>query len=116
VIDLQANAQQVWIGAFTALGVLSSLPALAAEIEGQVLGGGAPIAKSTVTLWLAGAAAPKQSAQTQTGDDGRFTLNFQDPPEGVPYLLAKGGEPTARKGGDNRAILLMTVLGGNPPR
>jgi hypothetical protein len=49
-----------WIGAFTALSVLSSAPALAAEIAGQVLGGGAPIAKSTVTLWSTGVDAPRQ--------------------------------------------------------
>jgi hypothetical protein len=30
------------------------------SIKGQVLGGNVPIAKSTVTLWEASAAAPKQ--------------------------------------------------------
>ena len=45
------------------------------SIKGQVLGGGAPIAKSTVTLWEASADAPKQIAQTKTGDDGRFELS-----------------------------------------
>jgi hypothetical protein len=34
-------------------------------IKGQVLGGGAPIAQSSVTLWEASAAAPKQLAQAQ---------------------------------------------------
>ena len=33
------------------------------SIKGQVLGGNAPIAKSTVTLWEAGADAAKQLAQ-----------------------------------------------------
>jgi hypothetical protein len=48
-------------------------PAFAAgSIAGQVLGAGMPIAKSTVTLWSASDGAPKQLAQTQTGDDGRF--------------------------------------------
>jgi hypothetical protein len=106
---------RLWIGAFTALGVLSSLPAFAAEIEGKVLGGDGPIAKSTVTLWSAGAAAPRQLGQTQTGDDGRFTLSFQKPQEGVSYLVAKGGEPMARGGGANPAIALMAVLGSDPP-
>jgi hypothetical protein len=36
----------------------------AASIKGQVLGGGAPIAGSTDTLWAASAAEPKQLAQT----------------------------------------------------
>jgi hypothetical protein len=58
-----------WLGAFIAL-AFASLPALAAEIEGQVLGGGAPIARSTVTLWSAGTDVPRQLGQAQTGDDG----------------------------------------------
>jgi len=92
-------------------------PAHAADsIEGQVLGGGAPIAKSTVTLWSASADAPKQLAQTQTGDDGRFTLSAEGSPDGILYIIAKGGEPTANKGGgDNNAIALISVLGGKPP-
>lgn len=107
----------LWLGPLIALGLLSSSPAVAAEIEGQVLGGGAPIARSAVTLWSAGSAAPTQLGQAQTGDDGRFTLTFQSPPEGVSYLVAKGGEPTAHRGGggDNPAIALMAVLGSNPP-
>ena len=106
-----------WIYALTALSVLSSFSAIGAEIEGQVLGAGVPIAKSTVTLWSAGADAPRQLGQAQTGDDGRFTLSFQSPsgPEGISYLVAKGGEPTAHRGGDNPAIALLAVLGGTPP-
>jgi hypothetical protein len=47
-----------WIGAFAVFGLLLSAPTLAAAqtINGQVLGAGAPIAGSTVTLWAAGAA------------------------------------------------------------
>ena len=83
---------------------------LAEEIEGQVLGGGAPISKSMVTLWSASDGPPKQLGQAQAGDDGRFTLSFQtQSPEGISYLIAKGGEPTARKGGDNPAIALLSV-------
>src|SRR5919204_4233778 len=67
--------------------LLIAAPLFAAEIAGQVLGGGAPIAKSTVTLWSAGTDTPKQLGQAQTGDDGRFTLSFQAPnPEGISYL------------------------------
>ncbi|MBV8476389.1 MAG: hypothetical protein JOZ36_06965 [Acidobacteria bacterium] len=106
---------RLWIAALTALSALSVSPAFAAEIEGQVLGGGAPIARSTVTLWSAGSAAPAQLGQAQSGNDGRFTVGFQSRPEETLYLVAKGGEPTARKGGDNPAIALMAVLGRNPP-
>ena len=65
------------IGVFATLGVLSSLSTLAAAdtIHGQVLGVGAPIVGSTVTLWAADTGVPTQLAQTRTGDDGRFALN-----------------------------------------
>ena len=106
-----------WIYALTALSVLSSASAIGAEIEGQVLGAGAPIARSAVTLWSAAADAPRQLGQAQTGDDGRFTLSYQSPsgPEGISYLVAKGGEPTVRKGGGNPGIAFLAVLGGTPP-
>ena len=72
--------------------------------------------KSTVTLWSASADAPKQLAQTQTGDDGRFTLVAEGSPDSILYLVAKGGEPSARKVvGDNPAIALISVLGAKPP-
>jgi 5-hydroxyisourate hydrolase-like protein (transthyretin family) len=44
----------------------------AADIKGQVLGAGAPITQSTVTLLAASAGQPKQLAQTKTDKDGRF--------------------------------------------
>jgi hypothetical protein len=86
-------------------------------IRGQVLGGGAPIAKSTVTLWEASAGAPQQLAQTKTSDEGRFEVRAKGAHgEGSLYLVATGGEPKASKGGgDNPAIALITVLGSNPP-
>src|SRR5208283_3101664 len=65
--------------------------AYADNIDGQVLGAGAAIVKSTVTLWSASADAPKQLAQTQTGDDGRFTLSAEGSPDGILYIVAKGG-------------------------
>ena len=68
-------------------------PAAAADsIKGQVLGRGAPIAHSTVTLWAASADAPNQVAQARTGADGRFTLNAAAPvKDAILYLVAKGG-------------------------
>ena len=44
-------------------------------IKWQVLGGGAPIANSTVTLWQASAGAPKQLAQTKTNGEGQFQIS-----------------------------------------
>jgi hypothetical protein len=109
---------------------------LADTIKGQVLGGGAPIAKSMVTLWQASADAPKQIAQTRTGDDGRFELStvgvgsaiavkgrrsgasstISTISDAIFYLVASGGESKAgRTGGDNPAIALMTVVGNRPP-
>ena len=96
--------------------VLPTAARAADSIEGQVLGAGAPIAKSTVTLWSASADAPKQLAQTQTGEDGRFTLSAEGPPDSILYIVARGGEPTPNKGGgDNPAIALISVLGTKSP-
>lgn len=90
--------------------------ALAGQIiKGQVLGGGAPIANSTVTLWQASAGAPKQLAQTKTNGEGRFEIN--SPETGADtslYLIATGGEPRIG-GGENPAIALITVLGNKAP-
>ena len=61
-------------------------------IKGQVLGGGAPIANATVTLYAASAAAPKQLGQTKTDSDGRFAVSAAGAPaESSLYLTAFGG-------------------------
>jgi streptogramin lyase len=98
---------------------LAAGPASAANsINGGVLGGGAPIAGSTVTLWAASAGAPKQLGQARTGSDGRFTLKAPGAAEKDTslYLVAKGGRSAADKAsGDNAAIALMMVVGSKPP-
>jgi len=95
-------------GVLAALGALSIAPALAVDyISGQVLGGGAPIASSTVTLWAATANAPKQLGQAKTGADGRFALNVSGAAgtDATLYVVAKGGKSAADKAGaDNPAI------------
>ena len=54
------------------IGSLATAPASAADpIIGQVLGAGAPIEGSIVTLWAAGVGAPTQLAQTQTSPKSR---------------------------------------------
>jgi hypothetical protein len=85
---------------------------------GQVLGGGAPVERATVTLWAATAGAPVQLGQAATGADGRFTIDSSaaSPKDASLYLIAEGGKSAADKtGGDNDRIALMTVLGSEPP-
>jgi hypothetical protein len=104
-----------WIGAFAGLGVLS-MPALADQMHGQLLGAGVPIVGSTVTLWAEGLGGPQQLAQARTDDNGRFSLDAAGGGDTVKYLVAKGGRPsTNAASGDNSAIALMTVVGSTPP-
>ena len=96
--------------------VLSSVPTFAADsISGQVVGAGAPIVGSTVTLWAEGSGAPRQLAQARSGADGRFALTADGGGANL-YLIAKGGRPSANAAaGENPAIALMTVLGSTAP-
>jgi hypothetical protein len=93
--------------------------AFAAEhLGGRVLGGGAPIAKSTVTLWAATANAPKKLAETKTNQQGQFEIRAAVAlgNDTSLYLVATGGEPKAHNGsGENPAIVLLAVLGNKPP-
>ena len=86
-------------------------------IRGQVQGGGAPIANSTVILWQASAGAPKQLAQAKTNGDGRFEVRGKDAAnDTILYLTASGGTAKAKQGsGDNSAIILLSVLGKKSP-
>jgi hypothetical protein len=94
-----------------------ALPAFAATLTGRVLGAGAPIAGSTVTLWAASADAPKQLAQAKTGADGSFSLSAPAPgKDSFLYVVARGGHAAADKtSGDNAAIALMAALGASAP-
>src|SRR5271155_498873 len=106
------------LGALFVARLLLTVSALAADtIKGQVLGAGAPIAKSTVTLWEATANTPKKLAETKTNDDGGFDISHDGAAgDAILYLVATGGEPKANKGsGDNPALVLLTVLGNKPP-
>ena len=92
--------------------------AAAVRIEGQVQAGGGAVAGSTVSLWAASAGAPARLAQVQTDADGRFVVSVDQTPSGAPsfYLVASGGTPAANKAaGNNPAIGLLAVLGGDPP-
>src|SRR5262249_33686597 len=96
--------------------LLSSVSAFAAAaIEGQVLGGGAPLENTTVTLWEGSTGEPKQLGQSKTDREGRFQLGAeQEPSAGASlYLVATGGQPRGK--GDNPATALLLVVGGRPP-
>jgi hypothetical protein len=100
---------RLWIAAFALSGLVSA-HAFADRINGQVVGAGAPIVGSTVTLWAAGTGAPQQLAQTQTGADGGFALDA-DGKGAILYLVAKGGRPAAgRASGENPALALIAIL------
>jgi ethanolamine utilization protein EutQ (cupin superfamily) len=112
------SALAVWV--LVILSYAFSVPVGAAvSLNGQVLGAGAPIAGSTVTLYAASAGAPKQLAQTRSSADGRFALNVGGTPgkDAILYVVAKGGTPAAKQsGGNSPAIALMSVLGPTPPK
>jgi len=113
-------APNLWLSIF-AIGVTVTLTppvASAQQIEGQVLGAGAPIANAKVTLFAATSDAPAQLSQTQSDPDGHFTLPSTRVPGGeiILYLVATGGEPAANRGsGNNPNIALLAVLGPTPP-
>ena len=99
--------------------LLSAGAAFGADsVKGMVICGAAPIAKSTVTLWEAGAGAPKQLDQMKSSDDGRFEVRVKGAHDNaVLYLVAAGGVSKASKtGSDNPAIVLLSVLGSKPPQ
>jgi hypothetical protein len=101
-----------------ALLFMSGAANAAGKIEGRVIGGGAPVAGSTVTLWQAGPGDPVQMAQAKSGPDGQFDLMpTADPIAGSSlYLTAQGGHSTASgDASDNPAIVLMAVVGATPP-
>ena len=84
-------------------------------IKGQVLVGRAPVGKSEVTVWEASPSGPKKLSETKTNDDGRFEVRAGGVhSDSVIYITANGGQPKASKaGGDNSAVALLTVLGGD---
>jgi hypothetical protein len=79
------------VASMAVAGLGLALRVVAAPLDGQVLGAGAPVDNGTVTLWQAGSGAPRQVAQTRSGVDGRFVLAAPDAPlsEGSQYDEAK---------------------------
>src|SRR5499427_8597682 len=109
----------ICLGFIAGLMSLASGPVAAAvRIAGQVQAGGGPLVNSTVTLWVANTADPRQLAQTRTDSDGRFQIDSQETigADDILYLIAKGGEAAVNKGsGDNPAVALLSVIGNTPP-
>ncbi|MGA7707324.1 MAG: hypothetical protein WCD77_06025, partial [Acidobacteriaceae bacterium] len=105
------------IGTSIAIGAFFAGQLFAANtINGRVLGAGAPIVNSTVTLWEASTDAPKQLAQTKSDNGGKFTIDSTGAPDSSVYLVATGGIAAANQSaGNNPAIALIAVLGSNPP-
>src|SRR5215813_4079333 len=116
-MNLRAVPRKLTLAGLALSSLLLARRALANEtIKGQVLGGGAPIVHSKVTLYAATAGEPKQLAQAKTDNQGQFEVRVTRAPVGSSlYLLAFGGEPKVRGGGDNPAIALLAVLGSKPP-
>ena len=91
--------------ALAAAGLLSAMPAVAAGgLNGQVFGGSAPIANSTVTLWGASAGAPNQLARAHTCADGTLYCG----PEGDRSPVLRAIFP-----GMNGSILQTQVMCGD---
>jgi hypothetical protein len=110
-----AVAGPVSILALAVAGMLSAGSALAATLNGQVLGGRrAGCQFDDNTLGCQCRRTETTGAGAKSGADGRFTLNARRRRPGPTslYLIAQGGQPTANKAaGNNPAIALMTVLG-----
>src|SRR5271165_4794975 len=112
----QTTAVKLTLAALAISGMFLATRAFAADIKGEVMGGGAPIAQSTVTLWAASSDAPKQLAQTKTDASGNFSVHGAAAPDASLYLVATGGASAANKeAGNNPAIALLTVVGSKPP-
>ena len=85
-------------------------------VKGEVLVGGAPVARSTVTLWEASVAAPQRLTEAKTDDQPRFEIRSRSArSDAILYLIAAGGEPKAGKGGNSSALALLAVLGSKMP-
>jgi hypothetical protein len=118
MMNIQSLIRKLTLATLVACSLFLIDQAFAADnIKGQVLGGNAPIANSTVTLWEASADAPKQLDQTKTNDEGRFEVRAKGAHSGaLLYLVANGGVAKASQAsGDNPAIALLAVVGSKPP-
>ncbi|MFL3655784.1 MAG: hypothetical protein ACJ04P_11975 [Halioglobus sp.] len=99
-------------GAITSLllGIaVTSLPALALDMEGALTLGGKAIPGAKVTLWrTAGTASPETIKETSTDAEGNFELqNLKSSDDGNIYYITT-------EGGPHEGVALMSVLGTAP--
>ena len=93
------------------LGMLvTSLPAVALDMEGTLTLGGEAVPGAKVTLWkTAGTDSPEIITETSTDAEGGFELHNLNPvEEGTVYYISTAG-------GDREGVALMSVLGATPP-
>ncbi len=115
-MNLRVNVRKLTLVALALSSLLLGAAASAADIKGQVLGGGAPIAQSTVILMQASAGEPKQLAQTKSDSNGNFAIHGAGAPGSSLYLIASGGVPSANKaGGNNRGNPAVDGSGQQAP-
>ena len=85
-----ALAARLSLAAFIVFAISLAVPALAADtIEGQVLGAGAPIAKSTVTLWSPAPTLPN-SWRKPKRRRRHFTLSAEGSPDSILIYSCPG--------------------------
>jgi len=94
---------------------LSAPSVFAAEISGQVLGAGRPLANATVALWAASTGNAQQLAQVRANAHGQFKLSALPRVGTSMYLVARGGHVGAATSA-NPAVAFMTVLGASLPK
>ena len=93
------------------LGMLvTSLPAVALDMEGTLTLGGEAVPGAKVTLWkTAGTDSPEIITETSTDAEGGFELHNLNPvEEDTVYYISTAG-------GDREGVALMSVLGATPP-
>lgn len=93
---------------------MSQIAGVESVISGQVISGGSPVNRATVTLWAATAGAPVQLGREATDAGGCFTIDLDATPatDASLYLIAEGGRSAADSTeGANECATLMTVLG-----
>lgn len=88
---------------------VTSLPALALDMEGALTLGGKAIPGAKVTLWkTAGTASPETIKETSTDAEGHFELqNLKSSDDGNIYYITT-------EGGPHEGVALMSVLGTAP--
>ena len=94
----QTTAVKLTLAALAISGMFLATRSFAADIKGQVIGGGAPIAQSTVTLWAASSDAPKQLPQTKTDANGNFSCHGTTAADASLYLVASGRRACSQQG------------------